>query len=172
MKLSFVLWLASILPQPAADPLCLATTVYLEARNQSELGQRAVAEVALRRRDSGQWGDSICEVVTARKQFAPTIVHPGLRMKNLEAWERAVQVAFQAQADWQLPPGERREVVPGASHFAALDLANPAWASAPRVATIGDHTFFRVQRLTPPAQPPAPALVVASGPATTQRMAP
>ena len=153
MKLAWILWLASVLPPQTADSLCLSTTVYLEARNQSELGQRAVAEVALRRRDSGRWGDSVCEVVTARKQFAPTIVHPGLRMKNLKAWERAVQVAFQAQKDWQLPEGERREVVPGASHFAALDLANPAWATAPRVATIGDHTFFRVQRLTPPAAP-------------------
>ena len=157
MKLSFILWLAQILPQPAADPLCLATTVYLEARNQSELGQRAVAEVALRRRDSGQWGESVCEVVTARKQFAPTIVHPGLRMKNLEAWEKAVEIAFQAQQDWQLPAGERKEVVPGASHFAALDLAIPNWASYPQVATIGDHTFFRVQRLTPPAAPAATA---------------
>ena len=151
MKLSFILWLASILPQPAADPLCLATTIYLEARDQSELGQRAVAEVALRRRDSGQWGQTTCEVVTARKQFALGIVHPGLRMKNLEAWEKAVQVAFEAQRDWQLPPGERREVVPGASHFAALDLAAPAWGGAHRVATIGDHTFFRVQNLAPPA---------------------
>ena len=166
MKLSFILWLATVLPQPAADPLCLATTVYLEARDQTELGQRAVAEVALRRRDSGQWGASICEVVMARKQFAPTIVNPGLRMKNLEAWEKAVQVAFQAQHDWTLPVGQRNEVVPGASHFAALDLASPAWASAPRVATIGDHTFFRVQRLTPPV------LVATAGPLSLQRMAP
>ena len=172
MKLSFILWLAQILPQPAADPLCLATTVYLEARNQSELGQRAVAEVALRRRDSGQWGDSVCEVVTARKQFAPTIVHPGLRVKNMKAWERAVRIAFEAQRDWQLPPGERREVVPGASHFAALELANPAWATAPQVATIGDHTFFRVQRLTPPKAAPVPTISVAALPSATQRMAP
>jgi len=166
MKLSFILWLASILPQPAADPLCLATTVYLEARDQTELGQRAVAEVALRRRDSGQWGESLCEVVLARKQFAPTIVNPGLRMRNLEAWQKAVDVAFQAQQDWTMPVGERNEVVPGASHFAALDLANPAWATAPRVATIGDHTFFRVQRLTPPA------VAAAVGPAPGQRLAP
>ncbi|MBW8310863.1 MAG: cell wall hydrolase [Rhizobium sp.] len=172
MKLSFILWLAQILPQPAADPLCLATTVYLEARNQSELGQRAVAEVALRRRDSGQWGDSVCEVVTARKQFAPTIVNPGLRMKNLEAWQQAVEVAFQAQQDWRLPPGQRHEVVPGASHFAALDLANPAWAASQRVATIGDHTFFRVQRLSPPVAAPVPTVTVAALPATAQRMAP
>jgi spore germination cell wall hydrolase CwlJ-like protein len=166
MKLSFILWLATVLPQPAADPLCLATTIYLEARNQTELGQRAVAEVALRRRDSGQWGGSVCEVVMARKQFAPTIVNPGLRMKNLKAWEKAVQVAFQAQQDWTLPAGQRNEVVPGASHFAALDLANPAWATAPRVATIGDHTFFRVQRLTPPV------MVASAGPVAVQRMAP
>lgn len=172
MKLSFILWLAQVLPQPAADPLCLATTIYLEARNQSELGQRAVAEVALRRRDSGRWGESVCEVVTARKQFAPTIVHPGLRMKNLEAWEQAVQVAFATQADWRQPAGQRNEVVPGASHFAALDLANPAWATAPRVATIGDHTFFRVQRLTPPTVSMSIPVAGVPGAPQTQRLAP
>jgi spore germination cell wall hydrolase CwlJ-like protein len=168
MKLSFILWLVQILPQPAADPLCLATTVYLEARDQSELGQRAVAEVALRRRDSGLWGESVCEVVTARHQFAPTIVNPGMRLKSLEAWEAAVKVAFEAQQDWALPAGQRTEVVPGASHFAALDLANPSWATSPRVATIGDHTFFRVQRLTPLAPEPAASVTLASG----QRLAP
>lgn len=166
MKLSFLLWLATVLPQPAADPLCLATTVYLEARDQTELGQRAVAEVALRRRDSGQWGRSLCDVVLARKQFAPTIVNPGLRLRNMEAWEKAVQVAFQAQQDWSVPASERNEVVPGASHFAALDLASPNWATAPRVATIGDHTFFRVQRLAPPVA------VAASAPAGGPRLAP
>ena len=157
MKLSFLLWLAQILPQPTADPLCLATTVYLEARDQSELGQRAVAEVALRRQESGHWGGSLCEVVTARRQFAPGIVHPGLRVKNMAAWEKAVRIAFEAQRDWRLPPGERREVVPGASHFAALSIASPAWGTAPRVATIGDHTFFRVQNLAPPETVAAPA---------------
>src|SRR3546814_5939931 len=53
MKLAFILWLASVLPQPVADPLCLTTTIYLEARDQPVAGQRAVAEVALRRADSG-----------------------------------------------------------------------------------------------------------------------
>jgi spore germination cell wall hydrolase CwlJ-like protein len=149
LKLSLLLWLAQILPQPAADPLCLATTVYLEARNQSELGQRAVAEVALRRQESGQWGESVCSVVTAPKQFAPTIVSPRQRVSNLESWERAVRIALEAQKDWQLPPEQRREVVPGASHFAAPDIASPRWRHYPRVATIGDHTFFAVQRLAP-----------------------
>ena len=56
MKLAFLLWLSSVLPQPIADPLCLTTTIYLESRNQSVLGQRAVAEVAMRRLNDGNWG--------------------------------------------------------------------------------------------------------------------
>ncbi|MFA6987061.1 MAG: cell wall hydrolase [Arenimonas sp.] len=148
MKLSFLMWLASFLPQSAADPLCLATTVYLEARDQSQLGQRAVAEVALRRKEDGRWGESVCAVVTAPKQFAPTIVNPNLRLGNLEAWQDAVDVAFAAQKDWQQPVASRHEVVPGASHFAALDIAQPSWRGYPTVATIGSHTFFRVDRLT------------------------
>jgi spore germination cell wall hydrolase CwlJ-like protein len=148
MKLSFLMWLASFLPQSAADPLCLATTVYLEARDQSQLGQRAVAEVALRRKVDGRWGETVCEVVTAPKQFAPTIVNPNIRLSSLEAWQRAVNVAFEAQKDWQQPIGDRHEIVPGASHFAALDRAQPAWSHYPAVATIGSHTFYRVDRLT------------------------
>lgn len=150
MELSFLLWLSALLPQAHAEPLCLATTVYLEARGQSELGQRAVAEVALRRRDSGYWGQDVCKVVKAPKQFAPTLVPPSTRLRNLEAWEKAVAVAFAAQKEWERPQPERREVVPGASHFAAMRLANPTWASYPQVAVIDDHTFFRVKRLNPP----------------------
>ena len=146
MHLSFLLWVASMLPQSAADPLCLATTVYVEARGQSELGQRAVAEVALRREEDGRWGDSVCEVVTAPKQFAPTLVNPNLEMGNLESWQTAFDVAFQAESDWQLPEGQRHEVVPGASHFAA-HYVHPSWDSYPQVKTIGDHTFYRVDKL-------------------------
>jgi spore germination cell wall hydrolase CwlJ-like protein len=33
------------------------------------------------------------------------------------------------------------------SHFAARSLANPTWSSYPEVAKIGDHTFYKVDRL-------------------------
>ena len=149
MKLAWILWLSQLLPQPAADSLCLSTTVYLEARDQSVRGQEAVAEVALRRRDSGLWGDSMCDVVTARKQFAPTIVSPNTRLANQKAWDRSVDVALRAERNWALPPGQRKEVVPGASHFAAHAIASPSWRTAYQVATIGDHTFYKVQSLKP-----------------------
>ena len=147
MKLVWILWLSQLMPQPAADSLCLSTTLYLEARDQSLRGQQAVAEVIMRRRDSGLWGNDLCSVVTARKQFAPTIVSPDTRINNNDAWAEAVDVAMDSERNWALPPGERKEVVPGASHFAALSLASPSWRTAYQVATIGDHTFFKVQSL-------------------------
>ena len=149
MKLAWILWLSNMLPQPAADSLCLSTTVYLEARDQTLRGQQAVAEVALRRLDSGLWGDSMCEVVTARKQFAPTIVAPGTRLQNSDAWARSINVALGAERNWALPPGQRKEIVPGASHFMAHNIASPSWRNAYQVATSGDHTFLRVQKLKP-----------------------
>ena len=147
MKLAWILWLANLMPQPAADQLCLATTVYLEARNQSQLGQRAVAEVALRRLEKGHWGKNLCEVVTAPKQFAPTLVSPNYQLVNLKAWNRAVEVAMYARSDWSLPYAKRRQIVPGADHFVALGIASPDWARGVPVATIGDHTFYKVTRL-------------------------
>ncbi len=149
MKLAWILWIASVLPPQAADSLCLSTTVYLEARNQPVIGQKAVAEVALRREDSGLWGDSMCEVVTARKQFAPTLVSPRTQLGNAEAWSQAVTIALESERNWALPVDQRKEIVPGASHFAALSIAQPSWRNAYRVATIGDHTFLRVQSLKP-----------------------
>ncbi len=149
MKLAWILWLSQLLPQPAADSLCLSTTVYLEARDQTLRGQQAVAEVALRRLDSGLWGDSMCEVVTARKQFAPTIVPAGTRLKNQDAWAHSVKVALGAERNWALPRGQRKEIVPGASHFMAHGIAAPSWRNAYQVATIGDHTFLQVQKLKP-----------------------
>ncbi len=151
MKLAWILWLASILPPQAADSLCLSATLYLEARDQSVRGQQAVAEVALRREDSGLWGDSMCKVVTARKQFAPTLVSQQTRLSNTEAWAQAVTIAIEAERNWALPDGKRKEIVPGASHFLAHDIASPSWRNAYQVATIGDHTFLKVQSLKPRA---------------------
>jgi spore germination cell wall hydrolase CwlJ-like protein len=147
MKLALMLWLASVLPQPVSDPLCLATTVYLEARNQSELGQQAVAEVALRRLESGRWGDSVCAVVNAPKQFAPTLVSPQFRFKNLRAWNKAVSVAFASMRELAHPQQQRLQVVPGADHFYANHIAPPIWATGVPVAQIGDHRFYKVARL-------------------------
>lgn len=143
MKLSMLLWLTSLMPHPVANQACLATTVYLEARSQPTIGQMAVAEVAMRRREHGRWGDSVCDVVMAPGQFATTTVPRSYEITNLEAFHKAWEVAGKSIHDWQLPADKRRVLVPRADHFALASLA-PAWSRNKPSVTIGEHTFYAV----------------------------
>ena len=145
MKLSMLLWAASLLPQPTADHICLATTVYLEARDQPVRGQIAVAEVALRRHRRTRGRESLCDVLLKPKQFALTLVSPNMRLRNYKAFSRSWRIAVDTIQLWQQPDPLRVEVVPGASHFVASRIARPAWAVGEPIATIGDHDFYRVR---------------------------
>jgi len=143
MKLGLLLWLASILPQPTADRVCLATTIYLEARSESPLGQAAVAEVAMRRRESRQWGDNLCSVLTARGQFALSTTSQNYIVDEMPAWQNAWGVAGATMGLWSLPPNLRVAVVPRADHFFSASVAPPSWAKGDPLAVIGDHRFYR-----------------------------
>ena len=142
MKLGLLLWLASLLPQPHADRVCLAATIYLEARSESTLGQAAVAEVALRRRESGQWGNTLCSVLMARGQFALSTTNTNYIFDEPAAWQNAWYVAGATMGVWALPPALRVTLVPKADHFFAANSAAPAWAKGSPLAVIGDHVFY------------------------------
>ena len=144
MKLAFILWLASFLQQPVADRACLATTIYLEARGETVMGQTAVAEVAQRRLESGQWGSSLCSVLTARGQFALSTTNKSYIVSDVDAWRQAWMVAGMSILQWSLPREMRVSLVPNADHFFASDASPPSWAKGQPLAVIGDHRFYRV----------------------------
>ena len=141
MKLGLLLWLASLLPQPTADRVCLASTIYLEARSESAVGQAAVAEVALRRQESGQWGSTLCAVLQSRGQFALSTTNTNYIMDEPAAWQSAWLIAGNAMTTWALPPNKRIVLVPKADHFVAAG-STPAWAKGNPLAIIGDHRFY------------------------------
>lgn len=143
MTLSVLLWLTTLMPQPVAEHACLATTVYLEARGESTNGQAAVAEVALRRRDRGHWGHTLCQVVTAPHQFATTTTPGSFPIANLDAFHEAWTIAGQSIQNWKLPVGQRHILVPHADHFATLAVV-PDWSLKRPSVTIGDHAFYVV----------------------------
>ncbi len=143
MKLSMLLWLTTLMPQPIADQACLATTVYLEARSEPVLGQLAVAEVALRRRDRGHYGNTVCKVVTAPHQFATTTTPGSFQLTNLDAFAKAWRVAGDSIHNWELPVAQRHMLVPRADHFATTAIS-PAWSHNRPSVTIGDHAFYAV----------------------------
>ena len=143
MKLSMLLWMTTLMPQPVANQACLQVHRRGQARSQSTVGQMAVAEVAMRRRERGQWGNTVCEVVMAPHQFATTTTPGSFEITNVEAFHKAWEIAGRMIHVWQLPANQRSAVVPRADHFATVAVA-PAWSRNKPSVTIGDHTFYAV----------------------------
>lgn len=116
---------------------CLASAVYFEAKGEPLEGQLAVAEVVLNRAASGKYPGSVCGVVTQRSQFS--FVRGGripTAPKASAAWRKAVAIARIAADDL----AESRSS--DAMSFHARRVS-PRWRGMERLATIGNHIFYR-----------------------------
>ena len=121
----------------ASDFMCLAVSIYHEARGESLEGQAAVASVILQRvAVPGRWGDTICDVTVPVQfsylkddlSFAP--------IRDYDAWRRAVDVATVAIVEGPDPWLE------GADHY-HTEAVNPKWnRNMPVVDRIGFHIFY------------------------------
>tara|TARA_B100000073_G_C23662637_1_gene545226 strand:- start:41 stop:478 length:438 start_codon:yes stop_codon:yes gene_type:complete len=132
--------------------LCLALNVYHEAKNQSLIGQIAVAQVVLNRVHDHRYPNTICEVVKQGETYSWKPDYPvKFRCqftwycdgKNDEpdrssfAWEQALTVAHGVYY------GNVMDMVQGATHYHA-DYVQPSWASSKTYITrIDDHIFYR-----------------------------
>lgn len=126
--------------------LCLAETIYWEARGEPERGQKAVADVVMMRVERRWRGaETVCEVArdTTRKgerviyQFEG-MVREGDRKADRDAWAMARRIAKRRLTDpW--PP------VVAADHFWAGCDRVPGWVRRDRmreVECIGRHWFW------------------------------
>ena len=127
----------------AAD--CLTAAVYYEARSQSVDGQRAVAQVVLNRVRDRAFPNTVCGVVyqgSQRRtgcQFSFTCDGSMLRAREPGAWDRARVIAEAALS------GSVYAAVGAATSFHTTSIL-PWWASSlSRIATIGQHIFYRWQ---------------------------
>lgn len=111
---------------------CLAKIVLHEAGNQSRTGQIAVAEVVMNRVKDRRFPKSICAVALQRGQFFNVHAYRPHRDKR---WPLAVEIARQVR------DGETKSVTNGALFFRAHYGA--PFQGRSRVATIGDHAFYR-----------------------------
>ena len=123
---------------------CLQQNIYFEARNQSTLGQVAVAWVTLNRVESDRYPDTICGVVWQDKQFSWT--HdgkpdgPAANALEQRAWQDAGLVAEVTLLDWAR---DLRSPVEGATHYHA-DYVRPYWAdSYAEVTRVDNHIFYQ-----------------------------
>ena len=130
---------------------CLALNVYHEAKNQSMIGQIAVAQVVMNRVHDERYPNTICEVVEQgptyswkpdfpvrnRCQFSWYCDGKSDTPRDLDAWEKAMLVASGVYH------GKVYDLVEGATHYHAY-YVTPEWASSKTYITrIEDHIFYR-----------------------------
>ena len=118
------------------DQECLAGAIYFESKSEPLAGQLAVGEVIANRAKSGRFASTYCGVVFQRGQFSFVRGHamPGIARSGNQ-WKTAVAIA--AIVDARL----KNSAAPRALFFHAPRVS-PAW-HATRVATIGNHIFYR-----------------------------
>ena len=139
--------------------ICLALNTYHEAKNQSMVGQIAVAEVVMNRVQDERFPNSICEVVKQgptrpswedpkkeypikhRCQFSWYCDGKPDIPKNEKAWQKAQDVAFLVIYD-----KIKLDVTEGATHYHAT-YVKPSWAKTKtRTTRIEKHIFYRWEK--------------------------
>jgi spore germination cell wall hydrolase CwlJ-like protein len=119
----------------AADRDCLAKNIYYEAGVEPIEGKYAVAQVTLNRLKTQRWGNSICKVVHAPKQFSWTLRKHHEKPRGA-AWEDSRQVAQHMLLGVRVAP------LRSSLHYHA-DYVKPKWSkSVARVQQIGRHIFY------------------------------
>lgn len=124
-----------------AELECLAKALYFEARGEPVAGQKAVAEVILNRRDSSQFPQTVCGVVTQSNsggcQFSYQCSGRGQAIREKSAYARAEKIAEAALV------GAPRDLTNGATYFHARSVS-PRWSRQfVRTTRIGQHIFYR-----------------------------
>lgn len=124
--------------------ICIAQTVYFEARDQPVAGQLAVAQVVVNRMESDGFPDDACEVVKQGGDFRKYRCHfswycdgKSDRPKNQKAWAQA-QLIASAVLD-----GTRMKELIGVTHYHA-NYVSPYWTDFMSAVTqVGDHIFYK-----------------------------
>lgn len=119
---------------------CLAKNIYYEARGEPRLGQIAVGMVTMNRVASGNFPNSICDVVKQKEnnscQFSWVCSKALPRVKH-DVFKESQRVAMMVYN------GHVKDPTGGATHFHAVGV-KPKWASnGHKTAQIGNHSFYK-----------------------------
>lgn len=118
------------------DVECLTKNIYYEARGEDHRGKYAVAHVTVNRLKAGKWGDTICKVVYAKKQFSWTLAKK-LPRPDSRMWAESEAIARSVLA------GYRVRGLTKSLFYHATYIKDPKWADTQHeVGQIGNHVFY------------------------------
>ena len=131
-------WFSWTAPKPDAKQLqCMATAIYFEAGNESDIGRIAVGKVIMNRVNSGRYGSTICNVVYQRWQG---------RCQFTFACDKTLKITRQEQYERSLTSAElvmlgfHTDVSNSAEFFNNRPFRDPRLV---KTAQIGGHYFYR-----------------------------
>jgi len=132
--------------------ICMALNVYHEARNQSLVGQIAVAQVTVNRVSDSRYPDTVCGVVKQsityssgdpvknKCQFSWYCDGKSDKPKDEDSYYTALHIAR------KMLEGNLIDFTEGATHYHATYL-RPDWAETKTYITqIDDHIFYRWEK--------------------------
>jgi spore germination cell wall hydrolase CwlJ-like protein len=115
---------------------CLTRNVYYEAGVEDRAGKYAVAHVTVNRLKTGYWGNSVCKVVYAKKQFSWT-EQKRLPRPDPTVWAESRDVAVKVLT------GYRVSGLMHSLYYHAIYIKDPKWADTRHEAgQIGNHVFY------------------------------
>lgn len=128
--------------------LCLALTIYHESRGEPIFGQRLVAEVVMNRVRSNKFPNTICEVVTEKRQFSYLTKSKYLQMPlSPQSWEQAVEITHEAignYIDGTMYSSDTKML------FYHSTSVNPVWNKKMMVShRVGKHIFLTEKKTAP-----------------------
>ena len=132
----------------------MAANIYHEAKNQSMLGQFAVAQVVMNRVEDSRFPDTVCEVVKQGLTYRNGKVVIGKCQfswycdgksdepnRDSKAWSNAIK-----HASIIMTETINIDVTDGATHYHA-SYVRPAWAKTKKRTTrIDKHIFYRWEK--------------------------
>ncbi len=122
---------------PDRERECLAGAIYFESKGEPLSGQIAVGQVIANRAKSGRFPSSWCGVVFQRSQFSFVRGHALPPIPRASAdWKTAVAVAH-------IVANDLHDAVAPKSLFFHARYVSPGWKRMSKVATVGNHIFYR-----------------------------
>ena len=116
---------------------CLAAGIYFESKSEPLAGQLAVGEVIANRTKSGRFRPTYCGVLFQRGQFSfirggrwPAVA------RSSRQWKTAVAIA-------KIVDQDLKDSAASNALFFHAKRVRPGWKRLKRVASIGNHIFYR-----------------------------
>lgn len=147
----------------AKDKECLQRAMFFESNRSSRDGMIAVGTVVMNRLRSGKHGNTICEVVGERGQFAPGVMTRRMNSKAMPDVEEAADAVLK---------GERKAKLKNSMFFHTAGLRFP-YKNMHYTMVAGGNAFYEKRGRNWKPLPDEPTVAMAqSAPRTSARAAP